>query len=295
MTALLTRVKTTLSIRAHRRVRGMLDGEYASIFRGKSHEFDDIRPYVPGDEIRDIDWKATARAGYPLVKQFIAHRKQTVTLVVDTGRDLAATGSGGEPKRDVAILVAGVLGYIAARHGDRVGLIAGDADEVRLLEPKGAESHLERLLQVVAQRARLDGAPSDVRSLLERVVRTVRKRMLLVVVVDDAAIDDETAQLVRRLAVQHEILWITVGDADVMAADWATTPMVDVADDRRIPDYLRRDRRLRTAFAEAEARRASESADRLDALAVSHIRVARSADVVPSVLRLIEGHNNARR
>ncbi|RUR01144.1 DUF58 domain-containing protein [Labedella endophytica] len=295
MTALLTRVKTTLSIRAHRRVRGMLDGEYASIFRGKSHEFDDIRPYVPGDEIRDIDWKATARAGYPLVKQFIAHRKQTVTLVVDTGRDLAAAGAGGEPKRDVAVLVAGVLGYIAVRHGDRVGLIAGDADEVRLLEPKGAESHLERLLQVVVERARLDGAPSDVHALLERVVRTVRKRMLLVVVVDDAAIDEETEQLVRRLAVQHEILWVTVGDADVMSADWATRPMVDVADDRGIPDFLRRDRRLRSAFLEAEVERATRSADRLDALAVSHVRVARSSEVVPAVLRLIEAHNHARR
>jgi uncharacterized protein (DUF58 family) len=273
----------------------MLDGEYASIFRGKSHEFDDIRPYVPGDEIRDIDWKATARTGYPLVKQFIAQRKQTVTLVVDTGRDLAAAGAGGEPKRDVAVLVAGVLGYIAVRHGDRVGLIAGDADEVRLLEPKGAESHLERILQVVVQRARLDGAPSDVHALLERVVRTVRKRMLLVVVVDDAAVDDRTALLVRRLAVQHEILWVTIGDADVTDTHWATTPMVDVADDRGIPDFLRRDRRLRAAFAEAEEERASDRSERLDALAVSHVRVARAGDVVPAIFRLIEAHNHARR
>lgn len=295
MTALLTRVKTTMAIRAHRRVRGMLDGEYASIFRGRSHEFDDIRPYVPGDEIRDIDWKATARTGYPLVKQFIAHRKQTMTLVVDTGRDLAALGSGGEPKRDVAVLVAGVLGYVAVRHGDRVGLIAGDADDVRLLEPKGAESHLERLLQTIDRRARLDGAASDVRSLLERVVRTARKRMLLVVIVDDAAIDTEAALLVRRLAVQHEILWITVGDADVMDVRWAATPMIDVADGRGVPDFLRRDRRLRSAFVEAEATRLAERTDRLDALRISHIRVTRSADVLPSVLRLIEAHNDARR
>lgn len=295
MTALLTRVKTTLSIRAHRRVRGMLDGEYASIFRGKSHEFDDIRPYVPGDEIRDIDWKATARAGYPLTKQFIAHRKQTVMLVVDTGRDLAAVAEGGEPKRDVAVLAAGALGYIAVRHGDRVGLIAGDADGVRLVEPKGAESHLERLLHVVAERARLDGARSDLRAVLDRVVRTVRRRMLLVIVADDAAIDDGTAALVRRLTVQHEILWITVGDADVMAARWATSPMFDVADDRGIPDFLRRDRRLRSAFAEAERTRGSARDERLDALAVSHVRITRQDEVVPTLFRLIEAHNHARR
>ena len=145
------------------------------------------------------------------------------------------------------------------------------------------------------ERARLDGAPSDVHALLERVVRTVRKRMLLVVVVDDAAIDEATALLVRRLSVQHEILWVTVGDADVMAAEWATRPMLDVADDRGIPDFLRRDRRLCTAFAQAEAERATERDDRLDSLAVSHVRVARSAEVVPAVLKLIEAHNHARR
>ncbi len=295
MAALLTRVKTTLSIRAHRRVRGMLDGEYASIFRGKSHEFDDIRPYVPGDEIRDIDWKATARAGYPLTKQFIAHRKQTVMLVVDTGRDLAAMGAGGEPKLDVALVAAGALGYIAVRHGDRVGLVAGDSNGVRLLEPKGAESHLERILQAVAERARTDGARSDVHGLLERVVRTLRRRTLLVVIADDAAVDDATSRLVRRLTVQHEILWVTIGDADVMSPEWSTTSMFDVADDRSLPDFIRRDRRLRTAFVEAEHERAARRDDSLDDLAVSHVRVTRSGDVVPSLFRLIEAHNHARR
>jgi uncharacterized protein (DUF58 family) len=295
VTALLTRVKTTLSIRAHRRVRGMLDGEYASIFRGKSHEFDDIRPYVPGDEIRDIDWKATARAGYPLTKQFIAHRKQTMTLVMDTGRDLAAVGATGAPKRDVAVLVAGVLGYIAVRHGDRVGLVAGDSGGVRLVEPKGAESHLERVLQLVAHRARLDGAGSDVHALLERVVRTVRGRVLLVVIADDAALDDRTADLVRRLTVQHEVLWVTIGDADVTSGLWSDAPMYDVADARSIPDFLRRDRRLRAAFAEAESARSAQTDDRLDRLGVSHVRIDRDEDAVPSLFRLIEAHNHARR
>jgi len=126
--ALLTRVKSKLFIVAHRRTWGLLDGEYASVFRGRSLDYDDLREYIPGDEIRDIDWKATARHGAPLVKRYVATRKQTVLLLVDTGR-------AGEPKKDIAIQIAGMLGYLAVRHGDLVGLISGDGESTRMGRP----------------------------------------------------------------------------------------------------------------------------------------------------------------
>lgn len=135
MAALLTRVKSKLFIVAHRRTWGLLDGEYASVFRGRSLDYDDLREYIPGDEIRDIDWKATARHGAPLVKRYVATRKQTVLLLVDTGRSMAAMAPSGEPKKDIAIQIAGMLGYLAVRHGDLVGLISGDGESTRMLEP----------------------------------------------------------------------------------------------------------------------------------------------------------------
>ncbi len=87
MASLLQRVKSKLAIFAHRKARGMLDGEYGSVFRGRSLDFDDLRAYVPGDEVRDIDWKATARHGSPLIRRYVAVRRQTVLLV--TGLSLA--------------------------------------------------------------------------------------------------------------------------------------------------------------------------------------------------------------
>jgi uncharacterized protein (DUF58 family) len=113
---LLHRVRTRLAIRAHRKVRGLLDGEYVSLFHGKSLDFDDLRAYVPGDDVKDIDWKATARVGSPLTKRYIATRKHAVLLIVDTGRDFAALSEAGTPKRDLAVLAAGVIGYLAVRH-----------------------------------------------------------------------------------------------------------------------------------------------------------------------------------
>ena len=121
MVALLPRVKSRLFIHANRRSTNLLEGEYAAITAGRSLDFDDLREYVAGDEVDDIDWKATARTGSPLVKRYKQTRRQDVILAVDTGRGMAAAAEGGGAKRDVAVLIAGALGYLSLRHGDAVG------------------------------------------------------------------------------------------------------------------------------------------------------------------------------
>lgn len=295
MTSLLRRVKTRLSIHAHRKVRGLLEGEYTSVFHGRNIEFDDLRHYVAGDELKDIDWKATARIGAPMTRRYIASRKHTVMLIADTGRDMAALATSGERKIDIAILAAGVVGYLATRHGDLVGMVAGDADHTEFRGPESTEGHLERILQLMRKRTSLESARSDLTKQLSYVARSFRRRMILFVIADDRPLDDVEARLLRRLSVQHEILWLTVGDADPMRADWATSGMYDVADDGELPRYLRGDRRLRSAFA-AETTARTERAEALfESLAISSRRVESEADVIPGLFRLLEVHRHARR
>ena len=88
MTAHLTAVRRTVSIHAHRKALGLLDGEYAAVTTGRSMDFNDLREYVVGDDVKDIDWKATSRSLHPLVKRYVAVRKHTVLLVVSTGRSM---------------------------------------------------------------------------------------------------------------------------------------------------------------------------------------------------------------
>jgi uncharacterized protein (DUF58 family) len=295
---LLHRVRTRLAIRAHRKVRGMLDGEYVSLFHGKSLDFDDLRAYVPGDDVKDIDWKATARVGSPLTKRYIATKKHAVLLVVDTGRDFAALAEGGTPKRDIAILAAGVIGYLAVRHGDHVGLVAGDRDNTEYVPLRGTESHLERLLRVIHTRTSLDAGPSRLATQLDYVRRTFRRRMLLIVLADDGAIAadrEEELRLIRRLHAQHEILWITVSDADPTLDEYADRDMIDVADGRELPPFLRRDSALRAEFATAVATRTTASTEMLDRIGISSRRITSDDDVVPALFRLLEVHNHARR
>jgi uncharacterized protein (DUF58 family) len=295
VTSLLRRVKTTLSIRAHRRVRGLLEGEYTSVFHGRSMEFDDLRPYVPGDEVRDIDWKATARLRAPMTKRFIASRKHTVLVIADTGRNMAALAEHGETKRDLAVLAAGTIGYLAIRHGDRVALVAGDADHTVFVEPASTEAHLERMLQKIDTNTTTDAAASDLTRQLEYAARVFRRRMIVFVIADDRELSAPEQRLVRRLCVQHEVLWLRVGDADLMRAEWSSSVMHDVHDDATIPGFLREDAALRAEFATAVAEREARSEDLFESVAVSSQRVGREADVVPGLFRLLEVHRHARR
>ena len=295
MTSLLRRVKTTLSIRAHRRVRGLLEGEYTSIFHGRSMEFDDLRPYVPGDEVRDIDWKATARLGAPMTKRFIASRKHTVLVVADTGRNMAALAEHGESKRDLAVLAAGTIGYLAVRHGDRVAMVAGDADHTLFVEPASSEAHLERMLQKIDSNTRADAGASNLTRQLEYAARAFRRRMIVFVIADDRELDAEEERLVRRLCVQHEVLWLRIGDADLMRSEWSGSGMHDVHDAAVIPAFVRDDPALRAEFAAAVAERAARAEDVFDSFAVSSQRVGRESEVVPGLFRLLEVHRHARR
>jgi uncharacterized protein (DUF58 family) len=293
-TTLLTRVKSKLFVHARRRSRSLLEGEYASIFHARSLDYDDLRAYVPGDEVRDIDWKATARHQAPLVKRYVATRKQNVLLVVDTGRGMAATTRSGEAKKDVAIAAAGLVGYLAQRHGDLVGLVRGTASSTVAHELGGSEAHLELLLRAVEAATRLDGDGSNLATQLRWVVRNVRRRLVLLVVADDRDLDPALDDLLRRLHVQHEILWLTVEDADptVVAGDRTT---YDVADTYTLPTLVRLDPRVRAAYARTVQERVQRTAGLLDRRGINHARLGSSDEVVPTVFALLERQRRARR
>ena len=295
MPPLLRKVKTRMSIRAHRRVRGLLEGEYTSVFHGRSIEFDDLRQYVPGDELKDIDWKATARVGQPMTRRYIASRKHTVLVIADTGRDMAALAASGEPKVDIAIAVAGVIGYVATRHGDLVGMVAGSSAHTEYRRPESTEAHLERMLQLLHSATTLTGAPSDLTRQLSFVARSFRRRMILLVISDDRELRAEEQALLRRLSLQHEILWLTIGDADPMLREWSEAAMYDVAGASALPEFVRGSGRLREEFASATAERIAARTDLFDSMAISSRRIDSADGVMTGLLRLLEVHRHARR
>jgi uncharacterized protein (DUF58 family) len=289
MDGLLVRIKSRMFIHAHRKALHLLDGEYGSLVTGRSMDFEDLRSYVAGDEVRDIDWKATARHGSTLVRRYTALRRQTVHFVLDTGRNMAARAADGGAKSDVALTIVGVLGYLAVRHGDEVSLLSGDSERTIRLPARSSENHLERVLRAIDAAHGLDAPPSDIDRALRLVARTVRRRAIVVVVTDDTLIGQEQTRLVRRLRAQHELVWVTVGDLDPLR--YAGAAAVD--DGWRIPEALRGDRRLTAELTRSIDDEIRARQEMFDDLGVSHRRIGRVDDVVPSLLHLLKARSRA--
>ena len=111
-----------IEIRTNRLVSETLAGQYHSVFKGQGMDFDEVREYQPGDEVRAIDWNVTARMNHPFVKKFVEERELTVMLVVDVSGS-GLFGSGEQSKRELAAEIASVLAFSAIRNNDKVGLI----------------------------------------------------------------------------------------------------------------------------------------------------------------------------
>lgn len=293
MTAHLTAVRRTVSIHAHRKALGLLDGEYAAVTTGRSMDFNDLREYVVGDDVKDIDWKATSRSLHPLVKRYVAVRKHTVLLVVSTGRSMSAMNDLAVTKRELAILTAGVIGSLAVGHGDHVQLVHGDAGEQHTLPAESGEVHLERLLTRIDEAIGANAARSDLPSVLRQAIRTVRRRTIAVVIADEPEVDEPTRALLARLAAQHEVLLVTISDLDPTAVLDRT--VVDVDTGRAVSSWARGDERVRAevqaALAEADARTRLA----LDRLGIVGERVHDHPSAVAAIFRLLRRHRHARR
>jgi uncharacterized protein (DUF58 family) len=125
-----------------------LAGQYHSVFKGQGMNFDEVREYQPGDEVRSIDWNVTARMNHPFVKKFVEERELTLMLLVDlSGSGLF--GSGGQSKRELAAEIASVLAFSAIRNNDKVGLILFTEDVEKFIPPRKGRRHVLRVIREI--------------------------------------------------------------------------------------------------------------------------------------------------
>ncbi len=203
-----------IHIRTHRLVSTALAGGYRSTFRGSGLEFEEVRPYMPGDDVRSIDWNVTARAGEAYVKSFREERELTLNLIVDTGATMDF-GSQGWSKREAAAQLACLVSFVAMRHSDRVGLsLFGDEPGAHLRPEKG-RGHALRLVREVLS-APAAGGPTDLMAVLRQANRAIRGRSVLFLVSDflcllhgerEACIDE-----LSLLSRTHDVIAVRVVD-----------------------------------------------------------------------------------
>ena len=136
-----------------RQVADVLAGAYVSVFKGRGVEFDEVRPYVPGDDVRTIDWNVTARVGAPYVKRYVEERQLTVMLLVDMSASLDF-GSAHRSKREAAVELSALLAFSAIYNDDKVGLLLFHRGVDEYIPPRKGQKHALRVVREVLARGR---------------------------------------------------------------------------------------------------------------------------------------------
>jgi uncharacterized protein (DUF58 family) len=197
-----------LEIRTRRLVDESLAGSYHSMFRGRGMEFDEVREYYPGDDVRTIDWNVSARMGHPFVKKFTEERELTVVLLVDVSGS-AAFGTDESTKMAMATEVAALLAFSAIRNNDRVGLLLFTDRVEGFLPPRKGREHALRVLREVLT-VRPAGRGTRVGQALEFLQHVVRKRAVVFLISDFQ--DEGYERTLRVVARKHDVVAVSVTD-----------------------------------------------------------------------------------
>jgi uncharacterized protein (DUF58 family) len=206
-----------LEIRTRRMVDDSMAGAYHSVFKGRGMDFDEVREYSPGDEVRTIDWNVTARAGRAFVKKFTEERELTIFLVVDISAS-GNFGSGELAKRDLAAEVASVLAFSAIRNSDKVGLILYTDRIERYLPPKKGRRHVLRVVRDILYHEP-QGVGTDTVKTLDAVNNLLHRRAVVFLISDfeTSGGDPEVARAQLRRAVRqtnrrHDLIALHIED-----------------------------------------------------------------------------------
>lgn len=206
---MLARVRR-IEIRTKALVNEVFAGEYHSVFKGQGMEFAEVREYVPGDDIRTIDWNVTARFGAPFIKKYAEERELTVFFLVDASAS-QAFGSQGRSKMEQAAETCALLAFSAMGNQDKVGLLIFTDRDERLIPPRKGRSHGLRLIRDILYH-QPEGRGTDLVAACETAIHVLRRRSTVFVLSDFLTPLTDLDRPLGRLARKHDVVALTLRD-----------------------------------------------------------------------------------
>jgi len=198
-----------IEIRTRHVVNDVFAGRYHSVFKGRGMEFDEVREYVPGDDIRAIDWNVTARSGVPHIKKFVEEREMTVMLMVDISGS-NDFGSTPQLKRDLAAEVAAMLAFSATRNNDRIGLILFSDQVEKYVPPRKGSAHVLRIIRDVLTH-KPQNLQTDLSPALHFLNHTVSRRAVTFLI-SDFIFPVECEKPLKITAKRHDLIAVAIVD-----------------------------------------------------------------------------------
>ena len=266
-----------IELRTNRIVTESLAGQYHSVFKGQGMNFDEVREYQPGDDVRAIDWNVTARMNHPFIKKFVEERELTVMLVVDVSGS-GRFGSRGQSKRELAAEIASVLAFSAIRNNDKVGLILFTDGVEKFIPPRKGRSHVLRVIREVLF-FEPERRGTDLKAALEFFLRVQSHKAVTVVVSDfilgnGAGLLPKAVQTALRQANRkHDVVAVQITDPYEMQLPALGRLVLEDAETGEVVEVNTGDAGGRAAFALRQEKLRGELAKQLRGSGIDSIQL----------------------
>ncbi len=257
-----------IELRTRRLVNESLAGHYHSVFKGQGMNFDEVREYQPGDEVRTIDWNVTARMNHPFVKKYVEERELTVILMVDLSAS-GLFGSVSQSKRELAAEIASVLAFSAIRNNDKVGLLLFTDGVEKFIPPRKGRAHVLRVIREILVFAP-GQAGTDLNSALEFMSRVTSHKAIVVILSDflgsprgaggmlATSLAVASATALRQANRRHDVVAVQIADRYEMELPGLGYLVLRDAETGELVEVNTGDARRRKNFAERRAKAAAE-------------------------------------
>ena len=274
-----------IRILTDRLIDDQLSGDYHSTFKGQGVEFDEVRPYVPGDDVRTIDWNVTARTGQPFIKRFSEERELTVVFLVDISGS-QTYGSVSRSKAELAAEVTALLALTAIRNQDKIGLILFSDKIVKYIPPRKGRQPVMRIVRDVLAAEDEAVGGTDVAGAI-RFLNGVQKRKCVVFLVSDFQ-DAGYEKLLRVVARRHDVVCVSVSDpAERLLPDAGLAELED-PETGELVLVDTSDGNVRAAFAEKAAQEEEELLRSFNRSGIDHMELATDKPYINAVRALFQ-------
>lgn len=289
---ILNRVRAQLDFDARRagvrlRSNRVLEGGHTSLQFGRSDDFVDLREYNIGDDVRDIDWRASARNTHLVVRRYVAEKSQEFLLIADTGANMLAHAPSGERKRELALLALGAIGLIAVSQADKISVVYGDHRGSAIEPGKTGEDHLEQILTLINGTDIEIGRASDIARQLEFVGRHLDKRYAIYIVCDQPSVTPELVAAAMAVRARNSLTWILIEDSDLLGQP-GLDEVLDVTTGRALLTPMALGAGVLAAYQRAEAARLAQWQGFTAQLGSPCVRISEPNDIGPALTYLAQ-------
>ena len=286
----LTNAKLNVDIFAKSKAINSLDGTYQSIYKGKSQNFDELREYNVGDNVRDIDWRASARSMNILVKDYIAEKKHNVFFIIDGKYQMYANANFEEMKSDIAIDTVATLSYVAYKNGDFVGAIYTTNGDIVYHPFKQDLFNIENILKSYDEAMEKNFKKKDATSLNKSLLYAttfIKRRMILFIITDIVGLEDLDDDLLKTLAFRNDVLVVNIKDIDLFERK-----SYDLEKRRYFASMLLHKKKLAQLEAEEKDKVFRDAEGKLIRNKIAMVTIEKNEDIASKIIELLQKSKN---